>query len=410
MTRVLSELLGAREPMFQLNLQQLERSAGRPNADIRLSANVLQGVQAKLKELGLDPHDTHGPELYAVLGARLEEDEKRFAKALRGKSTRSDDPIAHVALALEKHITPKSCLALKNTASKRLLKANVPKKTMKALGYRSADSMLKHESVASLYAAAALIENDQWHKRQLAGYGKLKSADFETRPLTIEHPTSKRWQALADNVIAARKHNILSFKELGAIVLLPLPKKRPGLVTLTTAVLALHAANEIRAAGTYLKLHQVQPNFGAIVKQIVLEEPTVSTSLLDRAVSWNMVQHYFARFNSDIRADLFEPVIQAEDFAWHSVEEVLARIEPGLKFWVGTAHLALLHKGAAVSCNISDLVVSHCNGLRYETRQLQYFRHALTTELSLSYMNFDRLEQTLSGQFQKQLATEPIAA
>jgi hypothetical protein len=410
MTRLLSELLGASEPVFQLSLRQLEQSTGRPNADIRLSTEVLHGMQAKLRELSLDPHDTEGPELYAHLGARLKDDEARFAAALQAGSPKSDDPIAHVARALEKAIKPKACFALKNTVARRLLKANLPKKTMKALGYRSADSMLKHESAACLYAAAILVENEQWLKRQVASYAKLKVTDFENRDVAIEHPTSKRWQALADTVVAVRKHNIVSSKELGAVVLLPLPEQRPELVTLTTAVLTLHAVNNIQAAGTFLKLHQVQTNFGALVKQVATGEPTLAATLLDQPVSWHMVQHYYARFSSAVAHDVFEPVLHAEDFTWHSIEAVLTRIEPGLHFWQGTSYLGLLHKAVPVSCNLTDLLLSHCNRLPFAARHSGYFRHALRTELSLRYLRPERLSETIGLQLQRQLATEPVAA
>lgn len=410
MTRVLSELLGATEPQFRLGLMQLERASGMPSHDVRLSAEVLQGVQVKLRELGLDPYDTKGRELHAALKTRLINDEKHFADKLRANSPKSDDPIAHVVLGLKKVIEPNTCFALKGAAAKKLLKANLPKKTMKLLGYRSADSMLKHESVANLYAATALIENDQWHKRQMSSYSKLKATDFESRKIAIEHPTAKRWLKLAESVVAEKRHNILIFKELGTVVLLPLPEKRPELITLTTAVLTLHAVNEIRAAGTYLKLHQVRPNFGSLVKQAVLGEATVSLALLDQPVSWNMVQHYFARYRDQVRTDILEPVVQAEDFAWHYVEATLSRIEPSLGFWKGTHHFGLVADGKPVSFSLTDQLLSHCNKLPYEGRQLQYFKQALSTELSLRYIQFERLEEALTGQLHKQLAAEPVAA
>jgi hypothetical protein len=410
MTRVLSELLAAPEPMFRLSLTRLERSAGQPNADIRLSTEILHGMQSKLKELGLDPHDTRGEELYAMLGAHLEMSEKLFVETIRGKSTKNKDIVAQVIKALEKEISPRTCFALKNAAAKRLLKANMPKKVMKVLGYRSADSMLKHESAASLYAAATLIESDLWTKKIVKCYDKLKVTDFEIRPITFEHPTLKRWQKLSESVVAARKHNILSFKELGSVVLLPLPEKQPDLIALTTAVLTLHAVNEIRAASTFLKLHQVRPQFGTVVRKVVLGETYLPSTLLDQPISWNTVQSYYARLSDSIRAELFEPVLQAEDFTWHAIEQVLARIEPSLKLWEGTAYLGMLDDSKAISCNLTDLILSHCNRLPFADRQLQYFRSNLTSELTLRYLDSDRLHEAITGQFTKHLATEPVAA
>lgn len=412
MTRVLSELLGAQEPAFQLSLQQLERSSGHPSHDIRMATHITQAVQEKLRELGLDMHDTTGPELYAVLGERLKADEERFARALLGSAENEGVAIEHVALQLEQAIVPKRCYAMKSTVAKKLLKQSTPKRTMKALGYRSADSMLKHETASALFAAAWLVESEQWTKKMVTAYGKLKSTDFESRDITIEHPTSKRWLALSEAVVAVRKHSVLSFKELGAVVLLPLPAAKPAMPTLTTAVLALNAVNDIRVSSTFLQLHQVRSNFGAMVKQVVTGEPMLSSELFDQPLSWSAVHRYYARLQSALRSEVFEPVIQGEDLAWHNIERVLTRIEPSLSFWQDTGHLGLLYQGKAVSFNVTDLVLSHCNRLPYHKRLSQYFEHSLTTELSLAYIDASRLEQAISSVLHNQpfnqLATEPV--
>lgn len=412
MTRVLSELLGAGEPAFHLHLRQLERSAGGPNADIRLSVEVQQQLRRTISSLGLDPNDTTGHELYAALGQRLHADERQFAAALEHGTTKIDDPIARIAMTLKQYIEPKTCLAMKPAVAKRLLKTQLPKKTMKILGYRSADSMIKHESIASLFAAAWLLETEQWTRRMHTSYTKLKASDFETRAISIDHPSSKRWQALAESTVALKRHNILSFKELGAVVLLPLPKNRPELTLLTTAVLTLHAVNDIYAATTYLKLHQVQAQFGVIVKTVALGQSNIGAHFLDQPIAWSTVQRFYARFSSSLHDELLEPVLQAEDFAWHSVEQVLARIEPSLQFWTNTHHVAKTNQGGGdpVSCNLTDLVLSHCNGLAYEQRFLQHFRHELRTELSFRYLSLERLQQTVNQQFQKQFAFEPVTA
>lgn len=418
MTRVLAELLERSGPDFQLHLQQLEHSAGRPNHDIRLSSRVQQAMQAKLQELGLDSHDTTGPELYAVLGERLKADERRFAAALQGSgggsSDASTDAGEYLARTLTQMLGPSRCFALKNSVAKKLLKLQVPKKTMRALGYRSADSMLKHETAASLFAAAWLIESEQWTKKMLAAYAKLLPTDFETRPIAIEHPHSKRWQSIAESVVAIHKHSVLSFKELGTVVLLPLPSVRPPLASLTVAVITLNAINDIRASSTYLRLQQVRSNFGQSVKRAAIGEPTIKSLQLDQAVSWSTVHRYVARLETTLRTDILDPVLQAEDLVWHSVERILSRIEPSLSFWHGTGYLALLYGGRPVSCNLTDLVLSHCNTLPYQARLSQYFQDALLTELSLLYMSREYVERALAdvvhNQAPQRLAAEPALA
>lgn len=389
---------------FHVGIQQLERSAGQPNADIRLSTEIQRAVQAKLRDLGLDPHDTTGQELYRALGARLQADEMRFLQAiLKGVkiSDISHDHSGHIAFALNRELHHTDVFALKNTTARKLLKSNTPKKAMKALGYRSADSMLKQESVASLFAAATLLESDQWTKKLLAAFSKLKATDFETRPVAIGHPESARWKKLSEAAIKNKHHNVLTFKELGAVVLLPTPAsdERTALPALSTAALAVHAVNNVIVASTYLKLHQAQPDFGTILKETVVHEPVLEDRLLDRPVSWSLLQQYYARLNqigANVRSDLFEPFITTHDMVWHGVEQVLARIEPSLEFWLGTAHLGHLHDGHPVAFNFTDNILSHGHRLSYADRMSHYFRNQLTSELLLRYLNQDRLEQSLS--------------
>ncbi|HEX8182375.1 MAG TPA: hypothetical protein VF575_02120 [Candidatus Saccharimonadales bacterium] len=410
MTRVLSELLGAREPLFQQSLKQLEILAGHPGADIRLSSSLQQALRGKLHELQLDAHDTTGPELYAALGQRLRIDDQRFEQAIRSSAASiaqtSEDITQQLARVLQNDIAPARSFALKSTAAKKILRAHLPRKTMKALGYRSSESMLKHESAASLYAAAWLIESPQWTKRILAAYTKLAASDFEQRPLTLEYPASKRWQTLSESVVAVQKHHVLSFKELGSVVMLPLPVNKPQLSTLTTAVLVLHAVNEIRAAGTFMKLHQMQSNFGGIVQQVVYGEPMLPSLSLDEPVSWHSLHQYFARFGSSVRSDIFEPMIAAPELAWTTVEDALAKIEPSLHFWQGSQHLGMISGAHAVSCNLTDALLSHCNQLPFDNRVVQYFKQSLRSELLLQYLSHHKLEEAVLGGLQRKLAPE----
>jgi len=412
MTRVLSELLGINPPEFQAGLQQLERASGHGSVDIRLSTEVLQATQRKLKQLGLDPHDTTGPELYQALQARLEADDKRLVQLFRQKYG-SDDPandMSHVAKELSKLPLHKSSFVLKASVAKRLLKKTPPKHAMKALGYRSLDSMLKHEPLAAIYAAAALAESAHWHHQFVDQYKKLNATDFEIRPLSVISPETVRWQQLAESHVAARKHNVMGFRELGTVVLLPLPAHRPPAAVTTSLLLALHEMNEVKAASTFLKLCQVRPDFGTLVQQVVRSEPTLHAELFGRAVSWQVIQRYYARFADRFRAEVFEPHIQADDLSWHSIEKVLSYIDPAMEFWHNTTHLSLLHDHRPVSCNIIDVALGYCNGLDYEHRIVRYFRHSLWHELIIRYLKHDNVEQLVLGGLESELVAVPELA
>lgn len=405
MTRVLAELLGAPEPAFRAGLKTLERASGHESTDIRLTADIVRASQQKLHSLGLDKYDTTATELYAALGARLAADEQRLFATLRQKYNGADD-ISSAAKELANVPIPKSCFALKSTVARRLLRKQTPKRAMKALGYRSIESLLKHESVAHIYAACALSESATWHKQLLDSYKKLKANDFEIRKMMVLHPDTARWLSLTETSVAARRHNVLSFKELGVVVMLPLPSERPPAAAMTSLLLALHEMNSIRSASTYLKLCQVRPDFGTILQQVAASEPQLAASVFGQPLSWQVVQRYYGRFADRFRSELFEPHVQIEDLTWHSIEKVLSYIEPSLEFWQHTTHLGLLHEHQTVSFNIIDVAINYCNNLPFENRLMNYCRQSLWHELVIRYLKHDNVEQSVVGNLQSELMTQ----
>jgi hypothetical protein len=408
MTRFLSEALGAQEPTFSQGIQQLEQAAGRPGTDIRLTTDILQRTRAKLAELGLDPSDTTGPELYSALHERLKKDEATLRQALNiADDASSDDSITRIEQYMNKQDLPKACFALKSSVAKRLIKKKPPKVAMKRLGYRSVDSMLKHEAVAHVYAAALIAEPASWHRTFREQYAKLTPSDFETRDMVLSHPKSKRWQELASEFVGASRHNILSFFELGAIVLLPLDHAVEGIV-MTSILLVSEEMNGIRSHSSYAKLQQVQPDFGKIIQASSVSEPYTSARLAGQPVPWRMIQRYYARFTEAYHPEIFEPHVQPEDLQWGTGEAILAKLAPSLQFWEDTATLGLMHDGDIVSCNALDVALSYCNRLPFTDRIVHFVRDNVWHELMMRYLHQGNLEAAVHQQLAGEL-TQPLA-
>ncbi|HEY5805894.1 MAG TPA: hypothetical protein VIS56_00730 [Candidatus Saccharimonadales bacterium] len=408
MTRFLSEALGAVEPIFSKGVQQLEQAAGRPGTDIRLTADIIQRTRSKISELGLDPSDTTGPELYRALQERLKRDEPTVKKALGiAEDATPDEIVARIALYLSKRETAQNCFALKSSVAKRMLKKRPPKAAMKRLGYRSIDSMLKHESVPQVYTAALIVESKSWHRTFREQYAKLAPGDFETKQISLVHPTAKRWQQLAHNFVAAARHNMVSFPELGAVVLLPIDQQVDGLA-ITTLLLASEEMNGIRAHSSYAKLQQVKSNFGAVIQKSSVSELYTSAQLAGQPVPWRMIQRYYARFATAYHPEIFEPHVQPDDLGWDDGEEILAGLGTGLAFWRGTAHLGLVHEGAVVSCNVLDVALGFCNQLAFADRIVHFVRDSLWHELMMRYLNQENLEAAVHQQLAGELAA-PLA-
>lgn len=414
MTRFLSESLQAPEPFFRQGLQRLEQANGRPSTDIRFSAEVQQATQAKLLELGLDPRDTSSQELYQALQERIAIDDAQLTKTLRTQAathvSAEGEVVAGMVHAIKQLPDARRCFALKNSSLKAMFKKLPPKKAMKALGYRSLDSCLKHEAPMSLMAAAWLSEGEAWQKRLLEQYRKLQPRDFESRSILVMQPDSKRWRVLAANVVDQKRHNLLCFKELGALVFLPLPKDAPSGAVTVSLSLALHELNEIRAASTFLKLNQVKADFGGVVQTISTNEPQLSSQLLDKPVPWHLIQRYYARLGERFHETVFEPHIELDDMAWQPIEHALSTIEPRFRFWHNTAHLGKLHHQKPVSFNLIDVALSRCNQLPFERRIVHYFQHSLWHELLLRYLRHEPVEASVLAELQPKLAEEVATA
>jgi len=413
MTRFLSEALGAVEPVFSRSIQQLEHAAGLPGTDIRLTAEIIQKTRTKVIQLGLDPNDTTGPELYRALQERLAVDEQTARKALGiTDGAEPDEVVSKVVEFLGKQ-AGNTAFAMRASVAKRLLKKKPPKVVMKRLGYRSIDSMFKHESAPQLYAAALICETDSWHRTLRDQYAKLTPSDFETKKISLVHVGGKHWQKLASDFVSTSHHNVITFPELSAVVVLPMEQQVNGLAITTTLLLA-EEMNKIRSHSSYAKLQQVKPDFGSIIQKTSLAEPHTSAQLAGQPVPWRMIQRYYARFAEAYHPEIFEPHVQPEDLSWASGESMLAELDPALGFWQDTAHLGLLHEGSVVSCNVLDVALGYCNQLSFGDRIVHFVRDNLWHELMIRYLNQSNLEtavhQQLADGLSDQLALqEPLA-
>jgi hypothetical protein len=411
MTRFLSESLEAEEPYFRLGLQRLEKANGNPSMDIRLTSEVMRATRTKLAQLNLDPNNTTPEELYAALKQRVKEDDAKLTFTLRYLAAVNDsaeaDPVAGIIRALRDSPDSKRCFALKPAKLKSIIKLLPPKKTMKKLGYRSLDSMLKHEPVPLIFTAAWLIESVAWRGKILSQYKKLKPIDFEERSISLFNPRDSHWKDFSAQIVDSAKNNVLAFRELGALILLPLPKVLPDGAITAGLSLALHQLNEIRASSTYLKLNQTRGDFGQAVLEVATEEPALSSELLDRPVPWSLIQHYYSKLSRNFKEEVFEPYVHLEDMVWHPIEKSLAAIEPRFSFWKNTASLGLAKDVKPVSLNVRDNALNLCNSRQFEQRVAHHFQESLWHELLLGYLKLEQVEQSVLSKLQPQFAMEP---
>ncbi|MEI9914265.1 MAG: hypothetical protein WDN66_04820 [Candidatus Saccharibacteria bacterium] len=386
MSRFISEALGTDDPKFKHSLMGLERRSGHPNHDIRLSSQILQSVPQKIKELGLDPDDTTAEELYYALNHKLEEQDVRLVKKLRTLAAQSVNAEANLvdgvmSLVKSLNLEDSNCFALKYSVLKQQLKQTPPKKVMKALNYRSIDSMLKLEPVALLLLAVNNFESESYVSSLYAKYKKYSATSFESRKLSVISTKDKKWLPILEELQKRTGLTMASSYELATIVVLPITNE-PAVGHSTVLVTnLLSEVSLVHCVSSFLKLHQVNADFGVKLLQIVEHEPYLEKDFLDHKVSFKTAQQVLIGQDSSA----FAPHISSEDLAPTNLLSKLSDILDDFKFWEDSDVLALVKSAKATSLNIMDVASNVANDLPFSERTLDHFRHNLIQELAKLY-------------------------
>lgn len=401
MSKMLSQLLGAKEPMFTMSLRQLEQASGNPSADVRLTAEIIGSIRMKTSELGLDPDDTSPRELHSALLAKIDDHNKRLVRRIGG-----DDPNDAVKLmplmrrAWEKVDVDKTCWVLKKSVAKAMLKKTPPTQIMKHLGYRSIDSMIKHENLGEVYGALRFAETPEWLNKFNEQYKTLKPTDFESRKIEVIEMDIERWGDIAAPFIHKKRHNITHLKELGVILMLPITAKANlrGIAIFTLPLL-FHYLQEIRLYSAFFKLKQVEPNFGKVIVDTLIADPSSGAIMSGNKIHWRVIQRYFGKLEKEKHPEIFEPHVQPEDLHWRRAEDMLYDLDPDLGFWRDMDYVGILDTDKRpVTLNMLDVAASYVNDSPYSKRAIYHFRESLWNEIFIRYMGQKNLEEQVLAQ------------
>lgn len=245
MHKNLAQLLGKPEAEVAKAVDRLEELAGFPSEDARLLAENNQATRIKIAQLGLDPDDTTGPELFHALSAKFQIDADSLDKAVGFSGNGLAAKLAKASLIVQTETPQPEVWALKTAAAKDLLKSLPPKKSMKLLGYRSVDSMLKRQDPAAIILASAATESAAWQRQLAAAATKLTTASFELRSVKIITLDAPKWAGAASTGQLVVSNNLV-----GAVAVWP------GVLAQKASILAcaLFLADE---------LQKLQPNHTA---------------------------------------------------------------------------------------------------------------------------------------------------
>jgi hypothetical protein len=385
MGRHLAELLGVPEALAELAVTKLEHLSGWQSADVRLLAEINNKVRFKTAELGLDPGDTTGAELYYALKAKQAEHENQL-----GLST------AQLVEQLSKAHKHHKVYALKRSVAKDLLQAQPPRHLMKQLNYRSVDSMLKRENIAALYAALPFAESSRWMNVFWKNLSKVSPSDFEAQQIEIIGIDAKRFKNIKSN------DAVTAVEILGAVALWP-----SSLSSLNLAVQIEHAIGHSRAVCAYIKLKQVESNFGKNLVEILRGGSKDPLKIAHMPVSWRTIFQHYGKRTAAEHTEYFGPHLLHEDIKAHHPIKLLAKVSPVFKWWDGLEYAIKQADDGLVSLNLADVLAGHPHN--YKRRSVTNAQGSLWHEFIDRYLDHPSVEQHFMGQLELEPQTVSLA-
>ncbi|HUP26282.1 MAG TPA: hypothetical protein VM124_01385 [Candidatus Limnocylindrales bacterium] len=408
MCKLIAELVGADKQVLREMITRLEHASGAPSVDVRLTGEIYGRLHMKMRELGLDPNDTTPHELYQALLSLTALHDRFLARKLGIENPQDASEVLPAVVDLvNRSGLPKQTWALKQTAARRLLKANPPKTLMKLLRYRSADSLLKRESPSIVMTAAMHVESLSWRGHFLKSYTRLHANDFETQNIQIIYLDNVRWKAVGHIYALQKRTPILHLSETGTIAVLPLPQQSFNGLTLASLLLVLHHVNDIRAHSTYFKFHHMRADFGKFLAQATNDQNSHHALLAGQPIHWRIIHRYYGSQPNINHPEIFEPHVQPEDMAYRKAEATLYKIEPALHFWHNNDYIGLPQPDGPISFNLTDMAMNVLNHIPYSQRANYHMRDALWNELYGRYIGERNLERELLQHLDEKIIPEP---
>ncbi len=400
MSKFLSDLLDAEEPLFTQSIQQLEEVSGKSGADTKLIGDITAMAHQNLRSLGLNPAASTGEEVYQALLGRLEQDIIRLTKIIGANDSEDVHHLVPFMIDAANKVTfNRTVFVLKREKAKEFLRTMPPKKLMEHLGYATVDEMIAGEDFDEIYTALRFSEGPEWLTQYNELFKTVTPHDYEERDLRIVQMDHDKYVDLAAHFVQKKLHNVTHTKEMGIIVVVPMHVRKMRGLVLKTLPLLLHYMNEVKLYSTFFKLKSAKPHFGETVVNTLIADPGSGTQLVGNHIHWRVIQRYLGKHKEDsVDKVAFQPHVQPEDLHWRRAEDLLYQIDPELEFWKDRDYVALNYDGFPVAFNLFDVSFAYSNKESYEGRYAYHFRESLWNEIFVRYLGFKNLGQQVLEQ------------
>lgn len=391
MSRLISDILNAPEPHFSRAVQSWERSSNNAGHDIRLISEVSAARKKVIKNLGLDENDTTPRELYYALRHKAASTNKKFEEKLGIKPENSpDEIIAKIIKYVESLKLPNETWAIKPASVKRILKKTPPKKTLKTLGLRSIDSVLKRSNPYEILAESRRLEGPDWQKKINQQLKNMKISDFQAGKIQIFSTGAETSQKMKKS--GMKKGSVVAGSyETGSILIIS-PARRFEMDSVGLALLIIHEISEVRAYSTYFRHTSVMADFGALFLQAI--NRGLPGKLRDAKIGWKPLHNHLSK-NEDSFSKVEHPYFQHEHVVSVPLPKIYETALPDADFWKGGHVVFMNEKDNIASMHPLDVVINASNQLPFEKSTSFYLRNAIWEELGERYLTSEPIELTV---------------
>jgi len=251
---------------------------------------------------------------------------------------------------------------------------------MRKLGYRSADSLLKHEDTALILAALPFTASRRWLDSFVNQFSKLTPLDFETKRPSLVIPDTKKWRE-----ISAGFQPLSLVPQHGAVVLWPSESSK-NIEPLVKLVLLLQAFENLYKNNLVVKSQQTAKDFGARVqKSWTNDQPRIAT-IAGLGLQWRTLLNHLSEQPKEAYPEAFDPHISPEHLSGSSVSRYLAGTHPCLNWWKDNDALIFGKGKNQTSLNIVDVSLNFATRAEFGQNTKQAGRTALWDEVLSRYM------------------------
>lgn len=399
MARVIADILDADTLAFNQLVEKWEQRTGRRGHDLSLYSDMRSRAIRAIKELGLDPADTIGRELYYAIQERAKQDNRWLAERIGvSKSDNPEKALKKIIKWVVSQAEPTSVWACKPSLMKTFIKKQPPKTVMKSLGLRSIDSMLKRNNAAEIVTLASGLETPEWNSRFRQQYKKCRPVDFAERPLEWIVLSSERVEKIKARGYPVNRLTSPNY-ELGTLMIIPPPYRFP-LDVLAAVVSIAEAIYDIRKHAALYRTLSVRKDFGAQLEAIASLGITKATLAMSE-IGWNSLHRHLVG-NDLVVAKIEQPHLGKEDLLAESSVRFLVKQDPRFNYWKDLEYALFTHSDLyPVSLNIVDVVMNASNRLPYNQGSLSYARMRLWEELWARYLSSDQVIEDVIDSYLK---------